>query len=69
MLLRPFRIKDLGCESVDSFGKIAGRYGQQWTTELGRTVNDISQTAACGFDRLIRHGATRIDVTTILLYS
>ena len=37
MLLHPFRIEDLDRESVDSFGKIAGRYGQPWTTELVRT--------------------------------
>jgi len=37
MLLRPFRIEDLDHESVDSFGKIAGRYGQPWTAELLRT--------------------------------
>ena len=37
MLLRPFRIDDLDHENVDSFGKIAGRYGQPWTTELVRT--------------------------------
>jgi hypothetical protein len=37
MLLRPFRIEDLDHESVDSFGKIAGRYGQRWTAELVRT--------------------------------
>ena len=37
MLLRPFRIEDLDHESVDSFGKIAGRYGQPWTAELVRT--------------------------------
>jgi 2OG-Fe(II) oxygenase superfamily len=34
MLLRPFRVEDLDCESVDSFGKIAGKYGQPWTAEL-----------------------------------
>jgi hypothetical protein len=37
MLLRPFRIEDLDRESVDSFGKIAGTYGQPWTAELLRT--------------------------------
>jgi hypothetical protein len=37
MLLRPFHIEDLDHESVDSFGKIAGRYGQPWTAELVRT--------------------------------
>ena len=37
MLLRPFRIEDLDHECVDSFGKIAGRYGQPWTAELART--------------------------------
>ena len=36
MLLRPFRIEDLDQASVDSFGKIAGRYGQLWTAELAR---------------------------------
>jgi predicted 2-oxoglutarate/Fe(II)-dependent dioxygenase YbiX len=37
MLLRPFCIEDLDHESVGSFGKIAGRYGQPWTTGLLRT--------------------------------
>ena len=37
MLLRPFRIEDLDHKSVDSFGKIAGRYGQPWTAELVQT--------------------------------
>ena len=37
MLLRPFRVEDLDHESVDSFGIIAGRYGQPWTAELLRT--------------------------------
>ena len=37
MLLRPFRIDDLDPEHADSFGKIAGRYGQPWTAELMRT--------------------------------
>jgi predicted 2-oxoglutarate/Fe(II)-dependent dioxygenase YbiX len=37
MLLRPFRIENLTDVYVDSFGKIAGRYGQQWTAELLQT--------------------------------
>ena len=37
MLLRPFRIENLTDACVDSFGKIADRYGQQWTAELLRT--------------------------------
>jgi hypothetical protein len=37
MLLRPFRIENLTDAYVSSFGKIAGRYGQQWTAELLRT--------------------------------
>lgn len=37
MLLDPFRIEDLDRESADSFGKIAGRYGQPWTAELVQT--------------------------------
>jgi predicted 2-oxoglutarate/Fe(II)-dependent dioxygenase YbiX len=37
MLLRPFRIENLTDAAVDSFGKIAGRYGQRWTAELLRT--------------------------------
>ena len=37
MLLHPFRVEDLDHESVDSFGKIAGRYGQPWTAELVQT--------------------------------
>ena len=37
MLLRPFRIENLTDADVDSLGKIAGRYGQQWTADLLRT--------------------------------
>jgi predicted 2-oxoglutarate/Fe(II)-dependent dioxygenase YbiX len=37
MLLHPFRIENLTDASVDSFGKLAGEYGQQWTAELLRT--------------------------------
>ena len=37
MLLRPFRVENLTGACVDSFGKIAGGYGQQWTAELLRT--------------------------------
>ena len=37
MLLRPFRIENLTDAYVDSFGKIADGYGQQWTAELLRT--------------------------------
>jgi hypothetical protein len=37
MLLRPFRIENLTGADVDSFGKIAGEYGQQWTADLLRT--------------------------------
>jgi len=37
MLLRPFRIDDLDREHADSFGKIAGRYGQLWAAEQLRT--------------------------------
>jgi len=37
MLLRPFRIENLTDAYVDSFGKVAGRYGQRWTAELLRT--------------------------------
>src|SRR5271166_6025869 len=37
MLLRPFRIENLTGAYVDSFGKIAGRYGQRWTADLLRT--------------------------------
>ena len=40
MLLRPFHIEDLGHESVEPFGIIAGRYGQPWTAELLRTWFD-----------------------------
>ena len=36
MLLRPFRIENMTDAYVDSFGKIAGRYGQRWTAELLR---------------------------------
>jgi len=37
MLLHPFRIEDLTGGYADSFGKIADRYGPQWTAELLRT--------------------------------
>jgi predicted 2-oxoglutarate/Fe(II)-dependent dioxygenase YbiX len=37
MLLRPLRIENLTDAYVDSFGKIADGYGQQWTAELLRT--------------------------------
>jgi 2OG-Fe(II) oxygenase superfamily len=37
MLLRPFRIDDLDGEHADSFGKIAGGYGQPWTADQLRT--------------------------------
>src|SRR5450755_2468481 len=37
MLLRPFRIENLADAYVDSFGRIADKYGQQWTAELLRT--------------------------------
>ena len=37
MLLDPFRIENLTRAHVGSFGKVAGRYGQQWTADLLRT--------------------------------
>ena len=37
MLLRPLRIENLTDAYVDSFGKIADRYGQRWTADLLRT--------------------------------
>jgi hypothetical protein len=37
MLLHPFRIDDLDHGQADSFGKMAGRYGQPWTAEQVRT--------------------------------
>ncbi len=37
VLLQPFRIDDLDDEHTDSFGKIAGAYGQQWTADRLRT--------------------------------
>jgi hypothetical protein len=37
VLLQPFRIDDLDDEHTDSFGMIAGRYGQPWTAERLRT--------------------------------
>jgi predicted 2-oxoglutarate/Fe(II)-dependent dioxygenase YbiX len=37
MLLRPFRIENLTGARGGSFGKIADRYGQQWTADLLRT--------------------------------
>jgi hypothetical protein len=36
MLLRPFRIENLTDACVNPFGRIADRYGQQWTAELLR---------------------------------
>jgi predicted 2-oxoglutarate/Fe(II)-dependent dioxygenase YbiX len=45
MLLRPFRIEDLDRGFADSFGKIAGRYGQPWTAELVRTWFNGGQAA------------------------
>lgn len=45
MLLRPFRIERLTDAHVTSFAKIAGGYGQQWTTELLRTWFGGSQPA------------------------
>ena len=35
--MRPFRIENLTGADVESFGKIVGRYGQQWTADLLRT--------------------------------
>ncbi|MGH3203338.1 MAG: 2OG-Fe(II) oxygenase, partial [Streptosporangiaceae bacterium] len=37
MLLHPFRIENLTGAEVDSFGKIAGGYGPQWTADLLQT--------------------------------
>jgi hypothetical protein len=37
MLLHPFRIENLTGADVDSFGKIAGEHGPQWTADLLRT--------------------------------
>ena len=37
MLLHPFRIENLTGAHVNSLGKIADEYGQQWTAELLRT--------------------------------
>jgi predicted 2-oxoglutarate/Fe(II)-dependent dioxygenase YbiX len=37
MLLRPFRVESLTSAHADSFGKVAGEYGQRWTAELLRT--------------------------------
>jgi len=37
MLLRPFRTENLTETHVNSFAKIADRYGQQWTADLLRT--------------------------------
>ena len=44
MLLRPFRIENLTDANVNSFAKIASKYGQQWTTELLRTWFGGDQT-------------------------
>ena len=52
---------------------LAARRDPRRLTVARNGPSDPSMTsarrAACGFDPLIRHGATRIDVTTILLYS
>jgi predicted 2-oxoglutarate/Fe(II)-dependent dioxygenase YbiX len=40
MLLRPFLIENMTAAHVNSFGKIAGGYGQQWTAERPRWVAD-----------------------------
>ena len=45
MLLHPFRIEDLDRESADSFGTMAGRYGQPWTADLVRTWFGEAQPA------------------------
>src|SRR5262249_53238524 len=37
MLLHPFCVENLTAAHVGSFGKIAGRYGQQWTARLLQT--------------------------------
>jgi hypothetical protein len=47
MLLRPFRIENLADAYVDSFAKIAGGYGQQWTAELLRTWFGGKHTRHC----------------------
>ncbi|WP_235949356.1 2OG-Fe(II) oxygenase, partial [Candidatus Frankia alpina] len=36
MLLRPFRVENLTADDVTPFGKLASRYGQQWTSDLLR---------------------------------
>ena len=48
MLLRPFRIENLTDAYVDSFGKIADRYGQRWTANLLRTWFGGEQAWAYG---------------------
>jgi hypothetical protein len=45
MLLRPFRIESLTVGHVNSLGKIAEGYGQQWMAELLRTWFDGHQSA------------------------
>jgi hypothetical protein len=45
LLLRPFRIENLTDAYVNSFGQIAGRYGQRWTADLLRTWFGESQPA------------------------
>ncbi len=45
MLLHPFRIENLTDVYVNSFGKIAGGYGQQWTAELLRAWSGGDQPA------------------------
>ena len=48
MLLRPFHIENLTDAYVDSFGKIADRYGQRWTANLLRTWFGGEQAWAYG---------------------
>ena len=54
MLLRPFHIEDLDHESVDSFGKITGRYGQR--LDVGTAADVVRRGSA---DVGLRRGQER----------
>lgn len=54
MLLRPFRVENLAAAQAGPFGKIAGRYGQQWAATLLQTWFGGDQPAwvyGAGLDR------------------
>ncbi|CAO5163355.1 2OG-Fe(II) oxygenase [Frankia sp. AiPs1] len=48
MLLRPFRVESLTADDVTSFGRLASRYGQQWTVGLLRTWAGAGESTWAG---------------------